>query len=302
MAHVSFQPDGRQVETTAGETLLAAALRQGIPHYHVCGGQGRCSTCRVLVTEGLERCSPRTPAEEDLGAQMHLTAPVRLACQTRVAGPVALRRLVLDPDDVRLAASDKTASGPVGEERVLAVLFADLADFTRFSERAPAYDVVHVLNRWFDGAFRAIEDEGGRLDNTMGDGLLAVFGMCGEPDAALRGVRAGVRLLQVAEALCTYAAGLFGWEVAVRIGLHVGPVVVGAIGPAHARRTTVIGDAVNYASRIETANKAAGTRFLVSEPVHAAVAAHVETRGPIEVELKGKTGRHLLYEVLGLKP
>lgn len=75
MATVSFLPDKIKVDLQLGETLLQAALRAGIPHINVCGGIGRCSTCRVVVLEGLEHCSPPTKDEEAILEMLKLPPP-----------------------------------------------------------------------------------------------------------------------------------------------------------------------------------------------------------------------------------
>ena len=66
MATARYLPDDVDVAVPADETLLDAALRADIPHAHACGGAGECSTCRVLVLDGLEHCAPRTDAEREV--------------------------------------------------------------------------------------------------------------------------------------------------------------------------------------------------------------------------------------------
>src|SRR4030095_16534584 len=70
ITRIRYLPDEYEVEAAAGETILAASLRAGIPHTHVCGGNARCSTCRVIVLEGVENCRPRTEAEKVLAVRL----------------------------------------------------------------------------------------------------------------------------------------------------------------------------------------------------------------------------------------
>jgi len=128
MPRIYYLPDEREVEASADETILQASLRGGIPHTHVCGGNARCSTCRVLILEGLACCGPRTAKEEIIASQLHFEPTIRLACQVTVSGEVTLRRLVLDAEDVELTNQLKTTAIPgcAGEENRLAILFAIL--------------------------------------------------------------------------------------------------------------------------------------------------------------------------------
>jgi adenylate cyclase len=189
-------------------------------------------------------------------------------------------------------------AGVAGREEEVAILFSDVAGFTPLSERLPPYDVIHLLNRWFMQAGADIEAAGGRIDNYMGDGLLAVFRGV---DCALGAVRAALAMQRSADALSEYTERLYARPFGVRVGVHHGCVVIGDLGAAHNRRETVIGDAVNVASRIEAANKQAGTRVLVSESVIARVQDAVETGCTHDLALKGKTGTFVLHEILALR-
>ena len=98
MLQLYYLPDEQLVDAKQAYTLLDASLEAGIPHTHVCGGNARCSTCRVLILEGLECCAPRTAAEQTLAEYLHLEPNIRLACQTELvnSGRITLRRLALD--------------------------------------------------------------------------------------------------------------------------------------------------------------------------------------------------------------
>src|SRR3954468_10190872 len=100
MHRITYVIDGRTAPIGDGETILRASLRAGIPHAHACGGQARCSTCRVQIVEGLDHCLPRNEREDALATRLHFAPEIRLACQTAVIGDVKLRRLVLDAEDI----------------------------------------------------------------------------------------------------------------------------------------------------------------------------------------------------------
>jgi adenylate cyclase len=98
-SQIHYLPDDCTIEISDAQSILEASLAAGVPIAHACGGQARCSTCRVMVLEGMEHCSARSPEEEKLSHHLGFGCSVRLACQTRVHGPVRLRRLILDWED-----------------------------------------------------------------------------------------------------------------------------------------------------------------------------------------------------------
>jgi adenylate cyclase len=135
----------------------------------------------------------------------------------------------------------------------------------------------------------------------MGDGLLAVFGLDDAKDAARRAVGAALGMVAAVERLKPYVEMIYGKSFEVGIGIHYGEVIVGAIGAPGMKRVTVIGDSVNVASRIESATKRVGARLLISEAAFAELRGAI-TPGPAHrVQLAGKRGEYLLYEVGGLK-
>ncbi len=83
MAKVTSLPDKVEFDVAAGETLLEAALRLGVPWAHACGGRAKCSTCRTWVLEGLEACPQRTAEEASMAKRLGLVDEVRLAFQLR---------------------------------------------------------------------------------------------------------------------------------------------------------------------------------------------------------------------------
>ena len=302
MPTVTYVLDNKAVEADPAETVLKVSLRTGIPHAHACGGNARCSTCRVLISEGLEHCVPRNDKEQLLADRLHFTAEIRLACQTTISNDVTLRRLVLDDEDLQLTDQRTMGQAPtaVGEERQLAVLFSDIRGFTPFAEELPPYDVVHVLNRYFHEMGQVINRNGGHIDNYMGDGLIALFGMEDSHGAALQAVKAGLQMQAAMEHLKPYLQTIYAKSFTIGVGIHFGDVVVGAIGAQSLKRVTAIGDAVNLASRIEAANKQAGTGLLISEETYHEVKDRVRLGKTIRVTLPGKTGEFSLHEVVGL--
>jgi adenylate cyclase len=306
MPHIHYLPDDRAIEIEDDELVLEASLRAGIPHTHICGGSARCSTCRVLIVEGLEFCSPRTSPEAELAKKLRLEPEIRLACQTQIAGgKVILRRLAIDSEDLetfnKQVAEDATAN-PVGKEKKLAILFSDIRGFTPFAESLLPYDVIYVLNRYFQKMGYVINRNGGMINNYMGDGFMALFGLENPDNAAHQAVRAGIEMLEEIEQLNPYFETLYNHRLRIGIGIHCGLVVVGNLGESKTQTVTAIGDAVNLASRIESANKKVGTNLLISQETYEEVKEWAIVGRCVSVEIPGKSGEYPLYEVVGMPP
>jgi adenylate cyclase len=301
MPRIHFVPDEQSVDVHEGTTVLRAAIAAGLPHAHACGGNARCSTCRVLVIEGLEHCGPRNARESTIAGRLQCGPEIRLACQTAVSGDVAVRRLVLDPEDIELTDLRKrTGPRQVGEEQAVAVLFADIRGFTAFAETHLPYDVIHILRRLFRDMAEVVRVQRGTVTTFMGDGFMALFGIEDTERAAEQAVRAGLGILDVADEAEAWLQELVGRTLEINVGIHYGEAVVGAIRESATHDVvTAIGDTVNMASRIEAANKVTGTRLLVSEATVAQLDGHADLGEPFRVPLPGKAGHYVLTEVLG---
>ena len=182
------------------------------------------------------------------------------------------------------------------------LFFSDVAGFTSFSEKLTPYDVMYLLNRYFAQVGEVIERNGGYIDKFVGDGLMAIFGIDGQADAPIRSVNAALRTLEAVDRMKPFFKSMYGIDFEIRIGLHLGDAVIGSIGSPGNERITAIGDAVNVASRVEAANKEAGTRLLISEPLYKKVKEQVDTADFVRVRLRGTSDRITLYEITRLKP
>jgi class 3 adenylate cyclase len=303
MSEMFVSPDEVSIPLVGKVNLLEAMINTGIDVAHLCGARARCSTCRVRVVEGQEALSERTDEEAEMATRLSFPDEVRLACQTEVNGSLRLWRLVLDKLDAEMASQlgEGHYRGSVGREvEEAAVMFTDVVGFTTMSESLPPYDVVHILNRFFSRVGAAVESHGGRVDNYMGDGLLAVFGINNEGDTALAAVRAGLEALEVAADMDNYVGRIYGHAFRVRVGISLGEVIFGMMGGESSARETVIGDVVNTASRLESANKTTGTMILVTDAVRDKTAADIEYGRRFSLELPGKDGQVVAHEPVGL--
>jgi adenylate cyclase len=264
-------PNGRVVITPGGFTILEASRLAGIPHASVCGGRGRCSTCRVRIVGGLQGLSPPREAERRVLARVSAAPDVRLACQTRPAGDVAVEPL-LAPSVVPAEAFGTDVRQ--GREQELAVLFADLRGFTRMAENKLPYDVVFFLNRYFEAVGTAITWAGGVTNQFTGDGVMALFGIDSGPATGSRQALAAARaMVERVNALSAELAGELPTPLRIGIGIHAGPAVVGRMGWGESFYLTAVGDTVHVAARLEQATKDYAAELVVSEDVarHAAL-------------------------------
>jgi len=303
MSEMFVSPDEVAIPVVGKVNLLEAMINAGLDVAHLCGARARCSTCRVRVVEGPEALTERTDEEAEMATRLSFPDEVRLACQTEVNGSVRLWRLVLDKLDAEMASQlgEGHYRGSVGREvEEAAVMFTDVVGFTTMSESLPPYDVVHILNRFFSRVGTAIESRGGRVDNYMGDGLLAVFGVDNETDSALAAVRAGLEALEVAADMDNYVVRIYGHAFRVRVGISLGEVIFGMMGGESSARETVIGDVVNTASRLESANKTTGTTILVTDAVRDKTIADIAYGRRFDLELPGKDGQVVAHEPVGL--
>jgi len=302
MPTIRVSPDNVDVPFSLEANILNALLDAGVPIDHLCGGRGRCSTCRVFLVDGLPNVSERTEAEDVMATKLDFPPQVRLACQSTLSDSVRLRRLVLDKTDVLLASQLGTPrlAGPAGREAEIAVLFADVVGYTKMSEVLPPFDIVHLLNRFFSRTNDVVARNSGVIDNYMGDAVLALFGLHGEPDPALSAVRCGLAVLDVASELSRYVKRSYGLSFGVRVGIDFGEVVFGVMGAGSSARETVIGDTVNVASRLESANKETGTDMLVSNAVYQLAGDAVTYGERYELDVRGKLGPVIAHEVLSV--
>jgi adenylate cyclase len=257
----------------ANETILQASLGGGIPHFHSCGGNAKCSTCRILVVNGGASLTPPNEKERLLNSQMHFPPNVRLACQTSVTNRnVKVRRIIQDETDIGLYISNHTRESKLnlGEERELALFFLDIRNFTCFVEQHPAFDVIHIIQKLFAVFQKIVEGNEGRIVETTGDGFYAVFGY-EEKDrrkSARHAVQTAKLILAKLDQLNrNYFPVYFNEIIQIGIGIHIGRVVSGTIRIADQIHSIVMGFPVNIASRLQDATKELNNDLVISAEI-----------------------------------
>lgn len=257
---------GPLVRTAEGPTILEVSRMHDIPHMSVCGGRGRCSTCRVLIVGDESGLMP--PGEAELATLRAVGAPahVRLACQAQVraaATVMPLVRMGKDADTPVFVQADEH-----GVERELAVLFVDIRGFTAMTEKKLPYDVIYLLNNFLHTVGQAVYGSGGWINDRAGDGVLAVFGhatgLAGACRAALDACAEVDRLI---EGLNARLESEIPAPLRIAMGLHCGPHVHGRVGIGAAMQMSVVGPAVNVASRLEYVAKDADVQLVLSAEV-----------------------------------
>jgi len=200
---------------------------------------------------------------------------------------------------------DHLMSGKVqlgGETLTVSILFSDIRSFTTISENMDAQALVGLLNEYFTEMVGIVMSEDGVVDKYIGDAIMAVFGApVSKQDDAIRAVRAAVKmrsaLVHLNERLAPRGLG----PLRTGIGVHTGEVVAGNIGSERRMEYTVIGDAVNLASRLESNTKDLAVGVLISEDTWELVKGHITARPVKEITVKGRARPVMTYEVLGIE-
>jgi adenylate cyclase len=278
-------PSGRAVTVNPGYSVLEASRVAGVPHVAVCGGRGRCSTCRVRVIKGLDDL-PR-PGERERTTLASIGAPrdIRLACQLRPDHDLSVVPLI-DADGLAQGNPlQQEGSVASGEERQVVALFCDLRGFTRMAEQKLPYDVVFLLNRYFAMVGEAVEGAGGMVDKFIGDGAIGLFGLeTSFEEACRQALVAAAKLSEGMETLNQFFSADLKAPLRIAMGLHGGPAIVGRIGYGKATSLTAVGDTINIASRLEGIAKQHDVELAVSAEL-------IESAG---IPLAGQESRELV--------
>ena len=283
-------PSGRIVQIVRGVSVLEASRMAGIPHASVCGGRGRCSTCRIKVDGPQEALVPPAPEEVKVLRRVGAAPDVRLACQLRPHGDLRVTPLL--PASAQASDGFRRPGYLHGAEREIAILFGDLRSFTQLSEKKLPYDLVFLLNRYFAETGHAVEATGGRIDKFIGDGVMALFGLDAGVEAGCREALAAARQMsERMEALNRALVHDISEPLRIGIGIHTGPAIVGEMGYGSAVSVTAVGDAVNTASRIEGLTKTYACELVISEAVALRAGVDLGAAPRHEIEIRGRVER-----------
>lgn len=255
-----------EIALRPGTTLLEGSRQNRIPHPSLCGGRGRCSTCRILVLNGQETLPDLTPAERTVLSRISAPARVRLACQIRPKDPITVQ--VLLPAFARERGLDwEEEAYKWGVDRKVAILFVDIRAFTTLTKKQLPHDTVLLVNRFIAEITQTAEAHNGRIGMYLSDGAMAIFGLGGQKGMGCRdAIAAGRDMLRVARSLNAELGSALPMPLRLGIGIHCGPAVIARIGDAErGYMVTALGETVTIASRLESATKEMLADMLVSE-------------------------------------
>jgi adenylate cyclase len=236
---------------------------------------------------------------------MSLAAPAGLALRT---GSMDRSRrqlrqafsLYLPKSEVDRLVKEEKLPALGGELRDVTILFSDIASYSTLSERVAPGPLVDELNRYFGRMTDIVQAHGGFVDKFIGDGVLAIFGApLARENAAADAVRASLAMIQSLKDEPLFIGG--DGRIAIRIGLHRGEAIVGNIGSAQRFNYTVMGDAVNVASRLEGVGKHYGIPIVVSEQVQEAAARDFAFRELDFIRVVGRDQPVRLFQPLAME-
>ena len=280
-------PD-RTIRMRKGLSVLEASLINGIPHAHVCGGRGRCSTCRIRIIGGLDALPPPSPEEQAVLERIGADSGVRLACQLRPTGDIAFAPLL--PPHAAIADVRRRGPSHSGDERYVVIMFVDMRGSSKLAEQRLPYDTVFIINQFLKAVSTAVIEEGGEPNQILGDGLLALFGLDGEPETACRqAIAACASIAAKVESLNGALTHGLSEPIRFGVGVHAGLIIAGEIGYERHAQFTVIGDPVNVAARLQDLTKPLGCEVLMSEEVFAHAGLTGVDLPAHEVDARGRT-------------
>ncbi|MDX1739403.1 MAG: adenylate/guanylate cyclase domain-containing protein, partial [Alphaproteobacteria bacterium] len=222
--------DGKSFRILEGASILETMRANDIPIASVCGGRGRCTTCRIRISEGLDLLPAPEATEEKALSQIDAIPSVRLACQLRPKSNLTISPLL--PADAS-AVDGRRPGGLDGMEMNIAVMFVDLRGSTKLGEEKLPYDVLFILNQFFAEMTSSLNATEGHYAQFNGDGLMAIYGLKdGKPeDHAKAAIEGAVEMFKRLDSLNMQLASELKSPLEIGIGVHYGEAIVGAMGP-----------------------------------------------------------------------
>jgi adenylate cyclase len=283
-------PGDRVVSVPSGFSVLEASRWAGIPHASVCGGRGRCSTCRIRVVQGAQGLAIPGPVERATLRRIAAPTSVRLACQLRPSADIAVEPLVPIRDAVTRGASRFDAAVEGGRELQIAAMFVDLRESTRLATGRLPYDALFLFDRYIQVVTGAIRRNRGHTTSIAGDGVMSVFGVDASAAIAARNAfRAALEVWSGLEVLNAELAGELEAPLRIGIGIHVGMAVVGLVSTSESQSLQFLGDTGNTAAKLEAQSKELNCTLVVSTAALDLVAPDSTHIAKISVAVAGKS-------------
>ncbi|MCC8941431.1 adenylate/guanylate cyclase domain-containing protein [Bradyrhizobium sp. Arg68] len=289
--------NGRTLRVPKGLSVLEASLRYNVPHASVCGGRARCSTCRIRIIGDHAALPEPSPREAFVLHRVGSDDPsIRLACQLRPNADLTFFQLFLPHTMSANASADHPAR--VGQERYLVSMFVDMRGSTQLAEKRLPFDTVFIVNRFLGAVSQAVLEAGGRPNQFIGDGMLALFGLTtGREEACRQALRAAALIAANIDELNQFLSHDLHQPIRFGIGIHGGEVIVGDIGYRDHMVFTALGDAVNVAARLQDMTKSLACEAVISDEVRALAGVAEDALPAQEVAIRGRNEPMLVRAV-----
>lgn len=256
-------------------------------------------TATVEIAKGNFRIGIKSSTKDEIGVLTDYFVSMGKGLEEREKVKDALGRFV-NKEIAEMVLNKELTLG--GERKMCAIFFSDIRSFTAISEKLQPEEVVEFLNEYMTEMVRCVNDTHGIVDKFIGDAIMATWGAVRTSEQDAENAVNGALLMRAA--LLKFNEGRGGDKkpiIRIGCGLNFGPVIAGQIGSEERLEYTVIGDAVNLASRVEALNKPFGTDILITQDL----LDHVKDIFAVEkmqsIKVKGKEEPQTIYAVLGRK-
>lgn len=260
----------------------------------------------IIITSALEELDSVVKCIE-MGAEDYLTKPVNpVLLRARIGASLEKKRLrdhqreLVRKFATSEVASDLETSGfALGGKYVEATaMFSDIRSFTTIAELQTPEETIDLLNTYYTLMFEAISDQGGVVNQMVGDGLMAIFGApLSQPDHCERAVKAALDMIDMIHLLNVDRIAQGKTEIKIGIGIASGQVIAGYTGTTHRATYTCVGDTVNLAARLESHTKIVGKPILIDGTTHDSLVTDIKTESEGTYQLKGKAAKVAIYSV-----
>ena len=260
----------------------------------------------IIITSALEELDSVVKCIE-MGAEDYLTKPVNpVLLKARIGASLEKKRLrdqqreLIKKFATSEVATDLETSGfALGGKFVEATtMFSDIRSFTTIAESQTPAETIELLNTYYTLMFEAISDQGGVVNQMVGDGLMAIFGApLLQPDHCEHAVKAALDMIDMIQLLNADRLAQGKSEIRIGIGIASGQVIAGYTGTTRRATYTCVGDTVNLAARLESHTKVIGKPILIDGATQSVLGSGIKTDAEGPIQLQGKTMKVQVFSV-----
>jgi adenylate cyclase len=264
---ISISYPGRSVQVRRGWTVLEASRAFHVPHASMCGGKGRCSTCRIRVLEGADACPPPHARETATLRQIHASSDIRLACQLRPKGNISVVPLVVGE---RAYVGSRAAQS--SDSRDLVVLLCNFPNSAALAKKQLPQDTLYIQSTYLLEVCNVIRAMNGEIISIEPDRITALFGLhYGLRQAARLSLQAAGDIERTMRDLNNRLGRAWPTRIDFAVTVHGGRAMIRETGSATSPIVIAIGEAVDTANDLSKAavqSADGGKPLTVSEPVY----------------------------------